>query len=217
MPRLSLWQKLAMVFILTTLFIMSAYSQSFQPDSIILPKVEMSASDTNLNSLINQPGRIKVLTFQNGELRNIDNPQDLLCQNSAAKQTPGEKKELKEALPLKTNENKKSDKFIQTKSPKVIYQVAPIYPESYRIEGWEASVMMEVKINQDGTVKTAIPKHLVMNKQENGKQIMKANAEKMKTDKFSLAAVEAIKQWRFEASNPMTVNIPIKFKLSEKK
>jgi protein TonB len=85
------------------------------------------------------------------------------------------------------------------------YNPAPEYPERAKTEGWEGTVLLEIRINSSGT-----PDEVEINR-SSGFAIL------------DQAAQDSVKKWRFHPAHlgdrqiASTVQIPIVFKLAEAK
>jgi protein TonB len=90
--------------------------------------------------------------------------------------------------------------------PKLVKQTVPVYPEEARKKGIQGEIMVQILVGTDGSVKEAT---IVSNKTG--------------SKDFEKAALDAVKQWKFEPGKldgkPVEVNVvvPIKFKLDDEK
>lgn len=79
----------------------------------------------------------------------------------------------------------------------------PPYPQFARAQGWEGTVVLRIKINQEGAVDS------VRTRKSSGFAILDESA------------VQSVKTWKFEPAKdgefpiPVTVDLPIRFDLSE--
>jgi protein TonB len=79
--------------------------------------------------------------------------------------------------------------------PRKVYDVAAIYPESMRPSGVTGTVILEVIIERDGKVRSA--------------KVLRSSAAA-----FGEAAVDAVKQWRYEPVQLNGAAVPIIFTAS---
>ena len=79
----------------------------------------------------------------------------------------------------------------------------PPYPQFARAQGWEGTVVLRIKVNQEGTVDS------VRTRKSSGFSILDESA------------VQSVKTWKFEPAKdgefpiPVTVDLPIRFDLDE--
>ncbi len=105
-------------------------------------------------------------------------------------------------LPLAEEGTADGTKQSQLVMPKIVYSVAPKYPEDARRAGVEGRVLLDVVVETDGTVGDVTPA-----------------VEVEDYPSFSKAAVRAVKQWRFapatDGGDPirLSVKLPIRFEL----
>ena len=85
--------------------------------------------------------------------------------------------------------------------PDASHQVPPLYPEWARKRGWEGSVLLQAEVARDGTVES------VCIVESSGHEVL------------DLAAIKAVRQWRFHPSmiggeaTRSQVEVPVKFSL----
>jgi TonB family protein len=89
-------------------------------------------------------------------------------------------------------------------NPKLIKRVEPVYPEEARKAGTEGTIVLELKIDTKGAVEAV--------------KILKAGPEAL-----NKAAVEAVKQWKYEPmvidgeAKPVLATVTVRFALKDKK
>ncbi len=108
--------------------------------------------------------------------------------------------EIEDYVPPPPPEEEILDFFAVEKPPEVISQVKPVYPELARKAGQEGAVMIEVVVNEQGTIDTAY--------------VVQARPKGI----FEEAAIKAAYQWKFspayQRDKPVKVRMRIPFRFS---